>query len=145
MSKILATLVFAFGFVLPALAQEAPDALVRNLSNEMSETVRSDKAIQSGDVKRMIEVVETRILKHFDFTRMTGLAVGREWRNASAEQKTALTAEFRTLLVRSYANALSARRGEATIELPGRDLKQKIFDQAVVEERDEHGVPRLRG
>ena len=50
-----------------------------------------------------------------------------------------------TLARRSYANALSARRGEATIELPGRDLKQKIFDQAVVEERDEHGVPRLRG
>ena len=50
-----------------------------------------------------------------------------------------------TLARRSYANALSARRGEATIELPGRDLKQKIFDEAVVEERDEHGVPRLRG
>jgi phospholipid transport system substrate-binding protein len=129
MYRILATLVLAVGFALPALAQEAPDVLVRNVSNEMSETVRSDKAIQSGDIKRMIEVVETRILKHFDFTRMTGLAVGREWRNASAEQKASLTAEFRTLLVRSYANALGQYKNQ-TIEV--KPLKAKPEDTEVV-------------
>lgn len=129
MSKFLAALVLVLGLSAPVLAQEAPDALVRNVSNEMSEIVRTDKAIQSGDVKRMIEVVETRILKHFDFSRMTGLAVGREWRSASAEQKTALTAEFRTLLVRSYANALGQYKNQ-TIEV--KPLKAKPEETEVV-------------
>lgn len=129
MSKFLLSLILSLGLVASAMAQEAPDALVRNVSNEMSEVVRTDKAIQGGDVKRMIEVVETRILKYFDFSRMTGLAVGREWRNASAEQKTALTSEFRTLLVRSYANALGQYKNQ-TIDV--KPLKMKADDTEVV-------------
>lgn len=129
MNKFLAALIFALGISSVAIAQDAPDVLVRNVSNEMSEVVRSDKAIQAGDVKRMIEVVETRILKYFDFPRMTGLAVGREWRNASPEQKASLTSEFRTLLVRSYANAIGQYKSQ-TIEV--KPLKTKAEDTEAV-------------
>lgn len=129
MNKFFVALVLALGLSTTALAQEAPDVLVRNVSNEMSEIVRTDKAIQAGDVKRMIEVVETRILKHFDFSRMTSLAVGREWRNASAEQKTSLTNEFRTLLVRSYANAIGQYKNQ-TIDV--KPLKAKAEDTEAV-------------
>jgi len=130
MNKFFTTLILALACcVNSAWAQEAPDTLVRNVCNEMADVVRSDKAIQAGDVKRMIEVVETRILKYFDFGRMTSLAVGREWRNASAEQKTALTSEFRTLLVRSYANAIGQYKNQ-TIDV--KPLKAKPEDTEVV-------------
>jgi len=129
MTRFLAILALTLGFSTAALAQEAPDVLVRNVSNEMSEVVRTDKAVQAGDVKRMIEVVETRILKYFDFSRMTGLAVGREWRTASADQKTSLTSEFRTLLVRSYANAIGQYKNQTVDVKP---LKAKPEDTEVV-------------
>lgn len=101
-----------------AQAMDPPDVLVRNVCDDMSEVVRTDKAVQAGDTRRMIEIAEARILKHFDFNRMTGLAVGREWRNASAQQKGILAAEFRTLLVRSYANALGQYKNQTIVVKP---------------------------
>jgi len=99
-------------FAAQAMAQEAPDVLVRNVMNDVLDIVKTDKAIQSGDQKRIIELVETKVVKYFDFTRMTGLAVGREWRNASAEQKNTLASEFQMLLVRSYSNALAQYKNQ---------------------------------
>lgn len=116
MRKIFAVLLLAASTVVQAF--EAPDVLVRNVCDEMSEVVRTDKAIQAGDTRRMIEVAEARILKHFDFTRMTGLAVGREWRNATAQQRGILAAEFRTLLVRSYANAIGQYKNQTIMVKP---------------------------
>jgi phospholipid transport system substrate-binding protein len=99
---------------LPAQAQEnAPDALVKNVTNDVLAIVRQDKEIQSGNTKRAIELVEQKVLPHFDFTRMTRLAVGRDWRHASAEQQKALTEEFKTLLVRTYSNALTAYKNQS--------------------------------
>lgn len=99
-------------FVGQALAQEAPDALARNVMTEVLEIIKTDKAIQSGDQKRLLSLVETKVIKHFDFSRMTALAVGREWRVATPEQKAAMTKEFQTLLVRSYSNALSQYKNQ---------------------------------
>lgn len=99
---------------LPAQAQEnAPDALVKNVTNDVLAIVRQDKEIQSGNTKRAIELVEQKVLPHFDFTRMTRLAVGRDWRHASPEQQKALTEEFKTLLVRTYSNALTAYKNQS--------------------------------
>lgn len=97
----------AFAFVPAAAAQEAPDALVKRISQEVLETAKNDKEIQSGNYKRVLELVEAKILPHIDFQRMTALAAGRFWREATPEQQKQLINEFRTLLVYTYSGAIS--------------------------------------
>jgi len=92
-----------------------PDVLVRDVTNDVLTIVRQDQAIQAGDTKRVVDLVEAEVLPHFNFRRMTMLAVGRDWRAASAEQQAQLTEAFRTLLVRTYSNALTQYRDQ-TIE-----------------------------
>lgn len=104
------------GLVGPAAAEDtAPDALVERVATEVLGIIKSDKDIQGGDSKKLIALVEEKILPHFNFTRMTALAMGFNWRKASAEQKTQLTEQFRTLLVRTYSVALTKYRDQ-TIE-----------------------------
>lgn len=112
------TILFALLLALaPAVhAQEAPDALVKRVAQETLDLIKADPKLQAGDPARVSEVIETRLLPHFDFARMTQLAMGRNWRLASAEQQRRLTDEFRTLLVRTYSNALAQYRDE-TIRL----------------------------
>jgi phospholipid transport system substrate-binding protein len=110
----LATLAFAASAFANAPA-EAPDALVKRISADVIETAKSDKDIQAGNQKRVMELVETKILPYVDFERMTALAAGRHWREASAEQKKQLSTEFRTLLIFTYSGALSQIKNE-TIE-----------------------------
>ncbi len=100
----------------PVLAQDlGPDALVKKVTDDVLTVVRTDKDLQNGNTKKAIELVETKVLPHFNFNRMTALALGREWSKASPEQKTKLTHEFRTLLVRTYSNALTAYKDQ-TVE-----------------------------
>lgn len=99
-----------------ALAQElTPDQLIRNVTNEVLEIVRKDKDIQGGNTRKAIELVEAKVLPHFDFLHMTRLALAREWRKATPAQQQTLSAEFRTLLVRTYSKALTEYRNQ-TIE-----------------------------
>lgn len=94
-------------------AQElAPDVLVKNVTNDVLAIVRQDKDIQAGSTRRAVELVEQKVLPHFNFARMTALAVGRDWRQATPEQRKILTNEFRTLLVRTYSNALTEYRNQ---------------------------------
>lgn len=93
-------------------ADEAPDVLIKNASNEIIDLIKNDKAIQAGDIKHTQEVIESKVLRYFDFNKMTGSAVGREWRNATPEQKTQLAREFQTLLVRSYSNAFTQYKNQ---------------------------------
>jgi phospholipid transport system substrate-binding protein len=98
---------------LPASAQEpAPDALVKTVTQDVIAVIKQDKEIQSGDRKKTIALVEEKVLPHFNFTRMTALAMGANWRKATPEQQRALVDEFRTLLVRTYSTALSAYRNQ---------------------------------
>ncbi|HEX4885269.1 MAG TPA: ABC transporter substrate-binding protein [Casimicrobiaceae bacterium] len=108
----LALAVLATAFVPAAHAQEAPDALVKRVAQETIDLIKSDPKVQAGDPARVREVVESRLLKHFDFARMTQLAMGRSWRQATPEQQKRLVEEFRTLLVRTYSNALTQYRDE---------------------------------
>jgi len=94
----------------------APDEQVRNVTNEVLAIVRNDKSIQAGDTNKVLALVDEKVLPHFDFRRMTSLAVGRDWRSASPEQQERLIAAFRTLLVRTYSNALTQYRNQ-TIEV----------------------------
>ena len=86
----------------------APDVLVKSVTLEVIDIIQKDKDIQKGDRKKVIALIETKVLPHFNFQAMTSSAVGRNWDKASAEQKSRLIDEFRTLLVRTYSSALSA-------------------------------------
>src|SRR5678816_4537119 len=79
----------------PALAQEAPDALVKRVSQEVIQIIKSDPLVQAGNEARIREVMESKLGPHFDFTRMTSLAMGRNWRSATPEQQKQLTDEFK--------------------------------------------------
>jgi phospholipid transport system substrate-binding protein len=90
----------------------APDVLLKAVTSEVIAIIRQDKDIQAGDPAKVADLVETRILPLFDFTRMTRIAVARNWRLATPEQQEALTLEFKTLLVRTYSIALSSYRDQ---------------------------------
>ena len=91
----------------PPSPNAAPDALVRDLSNDVLAAIKADKQLASGDVNRVNKLIDEKVLPYVDFQKMTQLAVGRGWRQATPEQRATLTREFRTLLVRTYAGALS--------------------------------------
>ena len=96
-----------------AMASEQPDALVKTVTDDVLNIVRNDKDIQSGNAKKAVALVEAKVLPHFNFMRMTQLAVGREWRNISPEQQKTLSEEFKTLLVRTYSKALTEYRNQS--------------------------------
>lgn len=123
---LLASVVF---FALPAFADDmTPDVLVKNVTGEVLDIVRKDKDIQSGNTKKSIELVDAKVLPHFNFKHMTQLALGREARKATPEQLTVLAEEFKTLLVRTYAKALTEFRNQEVVFKP---LKMTATDTDV--------------
>ncbi len=113
MKSLFSLLLGAFMLCAPALAQEdSPDALIKKVTEDVLTIVRQDKDIQSGNTKKAIALVEAKVLPHFNFLHMTALAVGRDWREATPEQKKQLAEEFKTLLVRTYSNALTGYKDQ---------------------------------
>jgi len=111
--KWLVSIVGALLLYTPTIAQEfAPDQLIRSVTNEVMEIVRKDKDIQTGNTRKAINLVETKVLPHFDFARMTRLALAKDWKQASPAQQITLADEFRILLVRTYSKALSEYRNQ---------------------------------
>jgi len=111
MTKILRWLALSCLFVAGAVgAQEMtpPDVLVKNVTSEVVEIIAKDKEIRSGNRAKLIEVIDAKVLPHFNFNSMTQLAMGQNWKSATPEQKKQLVEAFRTLLVRTYASALAA-------------------------------------
>jgi phospholipid transport system substrate-binding protein len=93
----------------PARAQDAPpDQLVKSVMLEVVDLITKDKEIQAGNRTKLVQLIDAKVLPHFNFTAMTALALGQSWNKASPEQKKRLTEEFRALLVRTYASALAA-------------------------------------
>lgn len=88
-------------------ADEAPDVLIKRISAEVLDNIKADQAVKSGDLRKVIALVDSQIMPNVDFTRMTASAVGRAWRTATPEQQKRLQEEFKVLLVRTYAGALS--------------------------------------
>ncbi len=114
---------------LASAADEAPDALVQRLSSEVLGAIRADKAIQGGDLDRLVALVDNKIMPNVDFVRMTASATGPAWRQATAAQRQRLQEEFKTLLVRTYAGALR-QVNDQTVEL--RPLRGSASDKEVV-------------
>lgn len=96
----------------------APDVLIRGVSDEVLDIVRKDKDIRDGNTRKTLDLVETKVLPHFNFIRMTRLALGRDGRQATPEQVAALAEEFRTLLVRTYSKALTEYRDQQIVFRP---------------------------
>ena len=97
------------GVLASAQAQDVPpDVLVKNVTTEVVDLITKDKEIRSGNRTKLIQVIEAKVLPHFNFSSMTALAMGQNWNKATPEQKKRLVEEFKTLLVRTYASALAA-------------------------------------
>ncbi|GAA4407027.1 MlaC/ttg2D family ABC transporter substrate-binding protein [Quisquiliibacterium transsilvanicum] len=119
--KRLFAFLFAALMLAPAVqAAEAPDVLIRRLSTEMIDRIRADEQLQSGNLARMSELVDSVLMPHVNFQRMTALAVGRNWRGASPEQQKQLMTEFRALLLRTYAGALASAKDQSVRMKPMR-------------------------
>lgn len=101
-------------------AEEGPDALVQRISGQVMEAVKADAAIQAGDVNRIVALVDSKIMPNVNFSRMTASAVGRFWRQATPAQQAQLQAEFKTLLVRTYAGALGEVKDQTLSFKPSR-------------------------
>jgi phospholipid transport system substrate-binding protein len=112
-----------------AMAQSTPDALIKQVSTEVIDTIKGDKTLQSGDVSKIISLVDAKVMPHVNFQRMTAAAVGRNWRTATPDQQKRLQEEFKTLLVRTYAGALTQVKDQ-TVQL--KPLRAAAEDTEVV-------------
>jgi len=125
----IAALSMVLGLGAQAQGTGGPDALIQKLSNEVIDTVKADAAIQAGDVGKIITLVDTKVMPHVNFQRMTASAIGRNWRDTTAEQKKRLEEEFKTLIVRTYAGALTQVKDQ-TVRL--KPLRAAAGDTEVV-------------
>jgi phospholipid transport system substrate-binding protein len=122
--------------LLPSLAGAqtlAPDALVKTITDDVVATLKKDKAIQAGDTNKAAELIENKIVPHFDFVRMARIAMARNWRSATPEQQKVLASEFKTLLVRTYSTALVNYRDQVIDYKP---LRAKPEDNEVTVKSD---------
>jgi phospholipid transport system substrate-binding protein len=97
-------------------ADEAPDAFVKRITTETLDAVRTDRSIKAGDINKIMQLVDTKLMQHVNFRRMTALATGPGWRKATPEQQDRLQAEFKLLLIRTYSGALT-QISDQTIEV----------------------------
>jgi phospholipid transport system substrate-binding protein len=118
-------------WIAPATAADmmAPDALAKSVTEEVLAIIRADKDIQAGNQKKVLDLVETKIVPHFNFAGMTRIALGKNWSQANAEQRKALTNEFRALLIRTYTTAFTQYKNQ-TVEY--RPLRLAPSDNDVV-------------
>jgi phospholipid transport system substrate-binding protein len=112
-----------------AAAASAPDELIRIVSTDVIDSVKADKSVQSGELTKLIALVDAKVMPHVNFQRMTASAVGRYWRQATPEQQKRLQEEFKTLLVRTYSGAL-AQVKDQTVQL--RPMRANPDDKEVV-------------
>jgi phospholipid transport system substrate-binding protein len=110
-------------------ADEAPDAMIKRLSTEVLDTIKTDKGVQSGDISKVISLVDSKIMPNVNFQRMTASAVGPGWRQATPEQQKRLQDEFKTLLIRTYSGAL-AQVNDQTISV--KPFRASAEDKEVV-------------
>jgi phospholipid transport system substrate-binding protein len=123
-------LVFSLPCLAPlANAQSAPDQLILNISQGVLDEIKADRSVQSGDINRLNNLVDKRVMPHVNFQRMTALSVGRNWRSASPEQQKILMAEFRRLLLLTYADAV---RQVTDTQIQVRPMRSRPEDTEVI-------------
>ena len=109
---------------------KAPEALIKEVSTDVLEAVKADKTIRAGDIRKVIALVDQKVLPYVNFERMTSAAVGRYWRQATPDQQKRLQDEFKLLLVRTYSGALAQVSSEQTVEL--KPMRAAATDNEVV-------------
>jgi phospholipid transport system substrate-binding protein len=129
MKRILLSMVVGLSCVTAQAEIQAPDAMIKDVAQEVIVIIKQDAGSKADNQKKILALVDARVLPNFDFTHMTQLAVGRYWRQATPEQQKALVAEFRNMLVRTYANALSLYRDQ---KIEVRPVKMNAGDKEVV-------------
>lgn len=138
-------LLTCFLLTLPLSAKEmAPDLLVRNTVDEVITILKQDNGIKKGEKDRVLDLIETKILPHFNFTRMTRLAMGKNWSKVELQQQKVLVSEFQTLLVRTYSNALTNYRDEVIEVTPltsQPEAKTTTVKTRVIQGRGKEPVP----
>lgn len=150
-SKLIAISCITIGSLVAASAghaQEAPDVLIKRVSQEVMAIAKNDREIQSGNFSRIVAVVEDKILPHLDMERATALAVGHHWRNATREQRRQLVTQYQALLMHTYARAMSQIRDQ-TLEFkplraaPG-DTEVEVRSEVRMPQRPEPVEVRYR-
>jgi phospholipid transport system substrate-binding protein len=137
--QVLGLLLFTSG----SFAQEtSPEQLVQKITNEVLESIKSDKQLAAGDKQKAVKLAEEKVLPYIDFEEATRLAVGRAWAKATPEQKKKLVSEFRNMLVRTYSNAIGEYQGQTLKVLPSRG-KQDPQDTTVRTQFVRAGAPPL--
>ena len=109
----------------------APDVLIDRTVKEVIAIIKQDKDIQAGNQKKILALVDAKVLPHFDFQRMTQLAVGKHWRTATPEQKQALVTEFRNMLVRTYTKVFTVYRDQ-TVDVKPLKAGAELMDEVTV-------------
>ena len=115
-------------------SEEAPEAFVKRITNDTLETIKADKALRNGDIAKIMHLVDDKLMPHVNFRRMTSLATGPAWRKATPEQQGRLQTEFKTLLVRTYAGALSQVSDQVVVVKPlraGQEDKNLVVNTEV--------------
>jgi phospholipid transport system substrate-binding protein len=129
LKQFLTALAVTLAAATAAAQSVAPDALIKQVSTDVIDTIKGDKALQSGDVSKISALVDAKVMPYVDFQRMTAAAVGRNWRSATPEQQKRLQDEFKTLLVRTYSGALTQVKDQ-TVQL--KPLRAAAGDPEVV-------------
>jgi phospholipid transport system substrate-binding protein len=140
--NILLSLILLLGAPLALAQATSPDQLVQKVTDEVLAAIKSDKQLAAGDRQKAIKLAEEKVLPYIDFEEATRLAVGRAWSQANPEQRKKLVAEFRSMLVRTYSNALSGYEGQTLKVLPARG-KQDPQDTTVRTQYLRQGAPPL--
>lgn len=122
----------------PAWAQtmETPDALVKRLSADVIDTIKADPELRKGNIARISQVVDSTVMPHVNFRRMTSAAVGPQWRQATPEQRERLQQEFKNMLIRTYAGALKQVSDQRVVVKP---LRAAAGDKDVLVRTEVHG------
>ena len=128
-SAVLLGLVMASSPSFSVAADEAPDMLIKRISTEVMDAIKGDKGVQTGDISKVVDLVDSKIMPNVNFTRMTAAAVGRNWRQATPEQQKRLQDEFKALLVRTYSGALTQVKDQTISVKP---LRSTSADTEVV-------------
>ena len=126
--RLFAAVLTASSFASVGAQETAPDVLVKSVTLEVVDLIAKDREIKSGNRAKLLRLIDAKVLPHFNFNAMAALATGQNWNKANAEQKKRLTEEFKTLLVRTYASALSAYSGQ---RFDFRPLRAKATDTDV--------------
>ena len=133
-TRFLLALCLSLGLSSAWAADEAPDAFVKRITTETLDAVRTDRSIKAGDINKIMQLVDTKLMQHVNFRRMTALATGPGWRKATPEQQDRLQEEFKLLLIRTYSGALT-QISDQTIEvkpLRGASDEKNLVVQTVV-------------